>query len=300
MGVYASVFHKSSGQVLIDSTDPSQANWITAHSDACKMPVPEVQRCWGRFLLLQPDKNGNVHRHRFIKDDIFNRQLVQQIPVTEDGLVTFQTYCSAVYWLSNSSIETKLGGLYQTLACSSLNKDSLERLLQALYPKESQGGVNQLSSLLMWEMDTKNQGFIDEDQFIAWMKKLPQETLTALLHFSVIPHKLTAASAPQIPQRDLTTAQDSRKVTDNQLLKIAVEMSRQRRDWKLLANSLGFLETDSQTFERKHLEVQNQIVEMLQVWRSAAGQQDPVHVLQTALRDSGNTDINNEVFHLSF
>ncbi|MGH0173891.1 UNVERIFIED_CONTAM: hypothetical protein FKN15_078357 [Acipenser sinensis] len=175
------------------------------------VPVPEVQRCWGRFLLLQPDKNGNVHRHRFIKDDIFNRQLVQQIPVTEDGLVTFQTYCSAVYWLCNSSTETKLGG------------------------------------------------FIDEDQFIAWMKKLPQETLTALLHFSVIPHKLTAASAPQIPQRDLTTAQDSRKVTDNQLLKIAVEMSRQRRDWKLLANSLGFLETDSQTFERKHLEVQNQV-----------------------------------------
>ncbi|MGH0187573.1 UNVERIFIED_CONTAM: hypothetical protein FKN15_025574 [Acipenser sinensis] len=193
MGVYASVFHKSSGQILIDSTDPSQANWITAHSDACKMPVPEVQRCWGRFLLLQPDKNGNVHRHRFIKDDIFNRQLVQQIPVTEDGLVTFQTYCSAVYWLSNSSTETKLGGV--CLVCLTF---LLALIVQAVI-------------------------------------------FTVVFMFQ------------------LTTAQDSRKVTDNQLLKIAVEMSRQRRDWKLLANSLGFLETDSQTFERKHLEVQNQV-----------------------------------------
>ncbi|GCB76411.1 hypothetical protein scyTo_0019138 [Scyliorhinus torazame] len=74
MGIYSSNFHRSGGQLLLESTDPSQANWITAHAEACQLTIPEVQRCWSRFLLLQPDRNGNVLRSRFLTVERFNHQ----------------------------------------------------------------------------------------------------------------------------------------------------------------------------------------------------------------------------------
>ncbi|XP_014353648.2 uncharacterized protein LOC106706775 [Latimeria chalumnae] len=122
MGVYSSTFHKSGGQILIDSTAPSQANWITTHADACKMTVPEVQRCWARFQMLQPEDSGNIPLSYLLRNDAFSKQLIQQMPATEDNLVTFQTYCSALSWLSRASMETKLRG-WQEVGASLLDSE---------------------------------------------------------------------------------------------------------------------------------------------------------------------------------
>nr|XP_015193910.1 PREDICTED: uncharacterized protein LOC107075808 [Lepisosteus oculatus] len=300
MGIYSSTFYKSGDQILFESTDPSQANWITAHADACKLTIPEVLRCWERFLMLHPDKNGNILRHSLTTNDAFNSQLVEQLPVSEDGLVTFQTFCCAVKWLSSSVTETKLRGLYQTLACYFQNTEALERLLHVQYPQDSPEEVRQLSSLIMREVDTKNQGFIDEDDFILWLKRLPVETLKSSLHFPVLPNKTTVTDEHHNPQRQLIPTENPRKLTYNQLHVIAVELSKRRRDWKLLANCLGFLEKDCQTLERKYLDTENQILEMLQLWRRRAQVPDAAKHLQAALRDTGNADISNAVFQLSF
>ncbi|XP_059819383.1 uncharacterized protein LOC132390859 isoform X2 [Hypanus sabinus] len=253
MGTYASSFHQSGGQILLESTDPCQANWITAHAEACQLTIPEVQRCWSRFLLLQPDRKGNVPCNRFLTDERFSHQLLQQMPLVGNDLVTFQTYCSAVSWFSKSSLETKL------------------------------------------------RGYIDEEQFVAWILKLPQDDVKSVLHFSIIPEEIITASKGQsLSLTNVETLDETSAVTDKQLLQIASEMSVQKRDWRLLANNLGFLEQESCAFEVQHSEVNQQILEMLQAWLKRAEPLTSVSVLQRALWESGNSDIRNEVFQLSF
>ncbi|XP_059819380.1 uncharacterized protein LOC132390859 isoform X1 [Hypanus sabinus] len=302
MGTYASSFHQSGGQILLESTDPCQANWITAHAEACQLTIPEVQRCWSRFLLLQPDRKGNVPCNRFLTDERFSHQLLQQMPLVGNDLVTFQTYCSAVSWFSKSSLETKLRGLYQTMASNnSLNQKRLEFLLQDVYPTETPETISQLSQLLLSKVDSNHQGYIDEEQFVAWILKLPQDDVKSVLHFSIIPEEIITASKGQsLSLTNVETLDETSAVTDKQLLQIASEMSVQKRDWRLLANNLGFLEQESCAFEVQHSEVNQQILEMLQAWLKRAEPLTSVSVLQRALWESGNSDIRNEVFQLSF
>ncbi|GCB68516.1 hypothetical protein scyTo_0013837, partial [Scyliorhinus torazame] len=143
--------------------------------------------------------------------------------------------------------------------------------------------------------------YIDEDQFVTWIWKLPQDAVKSILDFPIIPQDVIAASKDQ-PSSSVKVAapQETSAVTGAQLFRIASEMSAQKRDWKLLANHLGFLEKDSHAFEGRHSEVNQQILEMLQVWQRKEGPLTEASALQSALQASGNTDISNEVFQLSF
>ncbi|XP_053888461.1 uncharacterized protein LOC128839457 [Malaclemys terrapin pileata] len=301
MGVYASYFHKSEGQMLIDLTDPSQANWITTHAEACKMTVPEVQRCWSRFLMLRPDQKGNVSRAQLASvTDTFGHKLLDQVPLTDEDRITFQTYCNAVCWLSKSPLETRLKGLFQTITSGTIGKEQLQSLLQNLYPREDPKTIQELGTLYLSEVDKSNQGYIDEDQFVAWMQTLPQHMLTSVMHFPIIPSNITLLKElqPSFPTAAVDF-KDRSGLDDKQLLRVAVEMSLKRRDWKLLANNLGLVEKDCSCLERERLDVKTQILAMLQIWLRTC-QEAPLPLLQTALRLSGNTDICNEVFSLNF
>uniref|UniRef100_UPI00398E9055 uncharacterized protein n=1 Tax=Pristiophorus japonicus TaxID=55135 RepID=UPI00398E9055 len=229
-------------------------------------------------------------------------KLVQQIPLAEDGLVTFQTYCSAVSWLSGPSVETKLRGLYQTMTFNSpLNQRILQHLLQDVYPSETSEIISQRAQLLLREIDRNQQGYVDEDQFVAWIWRLPQDAVKSILHFPIIPLEVIAASKGQpSSSTNVAAPQETLTVTGEQLLRIASEMSGRKRDWKLLANNLGFLEKDSHAFEGRHSAVNHQVLEMLQMWQKKAGSLTEAPTLQCALRASGNTDISNEVFQLNF
>ncbi|GCB80315.1 hypothetical protein scyTo_0018071 [Scyliorhinus torazame] len=81
------------------------------------------------------------------------------MPLALDDLVTFQTFCSAVSWLSKANVETKLRGLYQTLTFTSpLNEGTFQLLLQDVYPSDTSQSISQLSQLLLREIDSKDQG----------------------------------------------------------------------------------------------------------------------------------------------
>ncbi|KYO35089.1 uncharacterized protein LOC109283970 [Alligator mississippiensis] len=301
MGVYASLFYKNEGQILTDLTDPSQFNWITAHAEACKLTVPEVQRCWSRFLMLQPDQKGNVSRAQFCSTaNVFGQKLLEQIPCTEKDQITFQSYCNAVSWLSKSPLEAKLRGLYQILTSGTISKEQLRSLMHNLYPREGPQTTDELATLFLNEVDKSNRGYIDEDQFLAWVKTLPQQTLMSVLHFPIIPSNIThlKEQEPSFPSTAVHF-KDRSHLCDRQLLQVATEMSSKRRDWRLLANSLGFLEKDCSRLEHEHSEVKSQILALLQIWQKMS-QEAPLPVLQTALRQSGNADICNEVFSLNF
>ncbi|XP_078253226.1 uncharacterized protein LOC144592469 [Rhinoraja longicauda] len=146
-----------------------------------------------------------------------------------------------------------------------------------------------------------SQCYIDEEQFVAWIWRLPEDAVKSILHFPIIPEEVIAASKGQaFDSTDVATVEESSAVTDRQLLQIASEVSGRKRDWRLLANNLGFLEQETNVFEEQHSEDNQQIVEMLRAWLRKTELLSGAPTLQRALRDSGNTDISNEVFQLSF
>ncbi|XP_054843311.1 uncharacterized protein LOC129334945 [Eublepharis macularius] len=316
MGTHASNFCRNEGLILTEVTDPSQANWIVLHAETCKMTVPEVQRCWSRFLMLQPNQKGNLPRTHFLQTNTpfgqkkrrgeqkLNkkknlRTFLQQIPVTDDDQITFQTFCNAASWLFKSSLETKLRGLYQILAPGNISKKQLRDLFHELYPKESRRAVNELSSLFLKAVDKNNQGYISEDVFVAWVQNLPQEMVQSILNFPIISPNLTLSKSQISHLSTAAEVEDKQGFNKRQLSEVAMEISAKKRNWKLLASKLGISEEGCFRLEHEHLETVDQILKMLQMWYRMC-QEAPLPRLQAALRESGNVDICNKVFHLSF
>ncbi|CAM4681317.1 unnamed protein product [Lepidochelys kempii] len=190
--------------------------------------------------------------------------------------------------------------LFQTITSGTIGKDQLLTLLQNLYPREDPKTIHELATLYLSEMDKSNQGYIDEDQFVAWMRTLPQHMLSSAMHFPIIPSNIALLkdSQPSFPPAAVDF-KDRSGLDDKQLLRVAVEMSLKHRDWKLLANNLGLLDKDCSCLERQHLDVKSQILATLQIWLKTC-REAPLPLLQAALRHSGNTDICNEVFSLNF
>ncbi|KAM4053892.1 uncharacterized protein ACNLHF_006418 [Anomaloglossus baeobatrachus] len=301
MGAYASKFHESGDTILLESTDPSQSNWITAHASTCKMSIPEVQRCWSRFHMLDPDPNGNVKKSCFSTKDEICKKLCQQIPTLNDEVITFQAYCSAVSWISNAPQESKIRGFFQTLTSKTLTKESLKILLSNLYPSEQAKVIDDLSQLLLLEIDKENKGAIDEDQFVSWVYNMPHEKVMSILLFPILPLDVTSAPERELPSVSTNIdLEDKWRIRDDQLQQVASLMEKRKRDWRLLANNLGFLEKDCIFFEQNHSEVRDKILDMLQVWRNALGKQTQAQTLQKALKQTNNADIANEIFNLNF
>ncbi|KAL8568866.1 hypothetical protein ACOMHN_009686 [Nucella lapillus] len=64
-----------------------------------------------------------------------------------------------------------------------------------------------------------------------------------------------------------------------------------RRDWDLLANSLGILYEDVENYRMEYPSSSSQqVFEMLKDWRQREGRQAQTRVLEKALRDNGMTD----------
>ncbi|XP_044877826.1 uncharacterized protein LOC123373101 isoform X4 [Mauremys mutica] len=149
-------------------------------------------------------------------------------------------------------------------------------------------------------LETRFRGCIDEEQFATWMKSFPHHMLTSVMHFPIIPSKITLLEELQPSFPTAAVAFKDRSGMDaKQLVTVAAEMSLKRRDWKRLANNLGLVEKDCFRLEQEHLDVKSQILAMLQIWLRTC-RETPLPLLKAALRLSGNTDICNEVFSLNF
>ena len=47
--------------------------------------------------------------------------------------------------------------------------------------------IERLGKVFMEQVDTKQQGFIDEDQFVNWIKGMPQDVIEVIMEFKPIP-----------------------------------------------------------------------------------------------------------------
>ncbi|XP_053155623.1 uncharacterized protein LOC128346393 isoform X5 [Hemicordylus capensis] len=217
-------------------------------------------------------------------------------------------------------------GLCQTVISGVLHKEQIQGLLSDLYPLENSSAITELSFCFLKEVDKSNQGFISEDMFMAWVQHLPRDIVESILKFPIIPPSLSDSKVPVSYMNIAEDDQDKQGLDDRQVFRVATELSRRKRNWKLLASKLGILEKNCSHLEHQNLEMKNQhsrwhaqsfqaishpgtdhlellsfskILNMLQMWHRAC-QEAPLPTLQAALRESGNADICHEVFHLSF
>ncbi|XP_012810339.1 uncharacterized protein LOC101730712 isoform X2 [Xenopus tropicalis] len=302
MGAYASTFPNSGGNIVLEVTDPSQSNWITAHAETCKMSIPEVQKCWNRFLMLGPDSSGNIKRSSLLSKKPFTKQILEQIPVVNNEVITFQTYCSAVSWLAKAPQESKLRGLWHVLTSKELKMGDIKNLLHHLYPNKDPKVIEEICHLLLSEIDKSKKGVIDEAQFVSWIRNLPKEHVTSVLDFRIISPKFQSSrdlDLSSVSPIYIAVDEDGR-LRDDQLHQVSTALVKAKRDWRLLANKLGFLEKDCIFFERTHHETKDQILDMLQMWRNTLSRPDQSQILQDVLKKTGNADIANEIFKLNF
>ncbi|KAG8593795.1 hypothetical protein GDO81_000950 [Engystomops pustulosus] len=174
-------------------------------------------------------------------------------------------------------------------------------LLSILYPSETSKDIDNLCHLLLLEIDEKNEGTINEEQFVTWVLKMPQEQVKSTLHFPIIPLEVTSADIRELNSLPTNIGlEDKWRIRDDQLQQVASLIEKRKRDWRLLANKLGFLEKDCMFFEQNHAEMRDKILDMLHVWRDAIGKQAQVKTLQRALKETNNSDIANDIFNLNF
>ncbi|KAF7240042.1 30S ribosomal protein S7, partial [Varanus komodoensis] len=278
-----------------------------------QVALPEVQRCWSRFLMLQPDKNGNLPRTRFLQTNssFAQREMQETCQTTLCPGITLLLGITLLAYLQLLCIQNEIidslamlgKRLYQTIASCIIGKDQLRSLLRDLYPMQSHRAINELSSLFLKEVDQNNQGYISEDTFVARVQSLPKESIQSILNFPILPPNLRSEGADlseplsSHPRAD-ENVQDKHKLAEIHIFRVATEIFARKRNGKLLASKLGVLETDSFRSECGHLETKDQILKMLQLWHTAC-QGAPSPILQAALQESGNADICNEVFHLT-
>ncbi|XP_070545568.1 uncharacterized protein [Ptychodera flava] len=295
------------------------------------VPVVEVERLWKRFCWLD---NGNsdgiltkarLAESHVMKDDIL-RKILQHFPRTETQGITFQTYCNAAKWFENANIENKSRALFKTLNNDDvIDQTTLARVMTSVYSDASQETITRNVKVLMAEIDTKKQGFIDEEQFIHWLKAMPYSSLQSLLEFSVIPQQIQdehrngegsrkserrprPKPAPRpspkpseqqqpddTPSRQQTPPRRPIAITSDIMDKVATRAS--GRDWHVFANRLGFTSEDIQElavrYPRKDHE---QVYAMLREWMHREGTAADVPALEAALTDSQMGDIAREIY----
>ncbi|XP_070543978.1 uncharacterized protein [Ptychodera flava] len=333
MGAFASSFEGSQAGVVHTYTDSTQPDWLTAHAKACKMDLPDVERLWSRFQYLGCDDRGVLDEptlQRKVKDDVFLKQIVRYFPRDREGNLHFQTFCNAMKWFERpdpfsemNSLEIKIRAIFKTLNGEEpVSQDLLTNILSKIYAGESREDLSKRSQLLMSCIDDKKQGKFDEEQFVAWIKKLPQKSVKSILEFTVVPTELreyaqgrmgapgmdnryrptkigtSEMSLRTVAEEPKGTRDPSGRPTNGVLFQISYKIS--QRDWLYFANKLGFTELEVEKIKRwapgRH---RDQVFELLQRWVERDGMLATVSALEEALVDSGMADVAHSMHAMS-
>ncbi|XP_006819895.1 uncharacterized protein LOC102805164 [Saccoglossus kowalevskii] len=176
------------------------------------------------------------------------------MPKNKDGGMTFQTFCNASKWCENVNIEGKLRGFFRTLNDGHyIDNDTLKKILKSVYPEDNREAISRHAKVFMSEVDKRRLGYIDEEQFIRWMKNMPHETVQKILMYSIIPDHIQE----EFRRDNLSTSHSSKPppkkrrqaITGDMLDTVATRAS--ARDWSVLANKLGFTLEDVDQLSRQ-------------------------------------------------
>lgn len=294
MGVVASNFQGNDGGIVSEVVQPSGDQWITKHAEACKVTDAEVKKMWDAFQKLGCGINGELSaatiKSLSVKtgsssEGSFIDKILMQFPKTENGCLSFQTYCNATKWFSNSNIETRVRGAFRVLNnANAITLTILTEILREIYTDTSEAVISRTAQVFMQEVDVKGQGSIGEDDFVRWVKKMPSNVVEQIMTFEPI-----SSGSPTSKNPGTTSADDRPSIP----LLQRVAGNAKNRDWLLLVNSLGFTEEEIKEVgdhlgNKKHDE---HLYELLKIWRNKTDAVITTETLKDALVSSGMEDV---------
>uniref|UniRef100_H2Z5M9 EF-hand domain-containing protein n=1 Tax=Ciona savignyi TaxID=51511 RepID=H2Z5M9_CIOSA len=186
MGAHGSLFAVEDNAIV--KIKPSNPKWLFKHAEACGMPFSEVQRCWRRFQILGCNKKGvlSLSSEIWKSEDKFIQQALRQLPWTNKGTLSFQVYLNVCRWFSQSDILIKLTVIYGLInQYKPIDENILQRMLIHIYPEESQDNLQLMAKDFIEKADSKQQGFVDEEDFVNFAKRIPFEEMSLLLNFNI-------------------------------------------------------------------------------------------------------------------
>nr|CAB3262928.1 uncharacterized protein LOC100185292 [Phallusia mammillata] len=189
MGAYNAHFTVESHK-QIKNLKPSNPQWIFKHAEACGMPFAEVVRCWRRFVLLGANSKGMLTQQSKIwqSEDKFVQQVLRQLPWNKKHQLSFQSYLKVCAWFKGTEPLIKLKVIYEMLNNGKpITSDILQKILKHVYPDDEQENLEKMADNFVKQADVNKLGYVDEEQFIDFTKKIPFEEFAAVLSFDIIP-----------------------------------------------------------------------------------------------------------------
>nr|XP_054774128.1 uncharacterized protein LOC129282225 [Lytechinus pictus] len=294
MGVVASNFAGNDGGIVSEMVHPSSDEWISKHAEASKMTNQQVKKLWDAFQKLGSSSNGELSADTLkslstkmgrSSEKNFIDKILMQFPRTENGGVSFQTYCNATKWFSDSNIETRVRGAFRVLNnANAITLPILTEILKEIYTDTSEAVISRTARVFMQEVDVKGQGSIGEEDFVRWVKKMPTNVVEQIMTFDPI-------SSGSPTSKNSRVSSDDNRPSMSLLQRVAGNA--RNRDWLLLVNKLGFTEEEIKDVgdrlgNKKHDE---HLFELLKVWRDKTDAVVTKETLKDALLSSGMEDL---------
>lgn len=148
-----------------DTTNPSNANWITVHAKTSGLSMAEVARLWMRFQQLGCNAKGVITdeqirmRNSPIAEDPFLRNIMTKIKDQPgpEGKVTFISYINLMYWIETATKEEKLRAVFSVLNNGNPLSDVLiKQVLSKVFEIESPQPLDRTTkALLEVRIDTR-------------------------------------------------------------------------------------------------------------------------------------------------
>lgn len=250
------------------------------------MLVAEAERLWARFQQLGPNDeqtlpNEAFQQHLFTSDP-FARQISRTFPRDENGSVNFHAFVGVLKWWKTAPLDKKLAGIFKLLNKSQpLDVPVLQQILMSLDSSIDEETAKSRAELLVKTLDDKDQGYIDADQWVNWILQFPEDEVTKLTKFSIIPEELDTLASHSRPETEHVSA-----ISDEQLIDIAGKIG--EKDWTPLARELGFTKQEIREVKRQNPHrSREQIYQVLILWRQKLGREATVAALEQSLSNSG-------------
>ncbi|KAK7113198.1 uncharacterized protein [Littorina saxatilis] len=318
MGVYSSSFvvTPQSSNAVSGYSHPSKANWITAHAISTELSIAEVERLWLRFQQMGCNADGVLKPEAIntpaLSSDVFMKNIMKYFK-NPDGTITFETFLRALKWCETQDLRQKARGIFQMLNNGNpIPKDLFGKIMSRVYPNDRPEEVKRVTESFFKTVDKRNRGQLEENDFVETVMSLPTDSATSILNFHILPETMRENVHRELPEfsnrqsnvggytpnpypspasmRPPSMDQMGAQVPPDVVLREIAEKVH-RRDWDMLANSLGFLSEDVENYRLQNPSSgSQQVLEMLKDWKMREGRQAQSHVLERALRDNGMTD----------
>lgn len=315
MGPYASVFITPANKACSRNTNPKKPNWITAHAIASELSIAEVERLWVRFQQLgcNPD-SGELTEAALNKSDysqdVFMKNILKKYFEGATKKITFENFLRALKWTEQATIDEKIRAIYYFLGNGNpITPDLMLKIWERVEPEKQAEQRKKVVEILFQVMDTDGTRQVDEEKFLAGVKRLPGDYLDYYLNFQILPEEMKerlhknlqefrsdsqlgpgppTARQPSVRQKPRSRLH--RQVVPEQACREVAEKIF-KKDWMRVANKLGFFTQDVEEIRSAYPNnVQHQVFQMLRQWRERDGDEATTEVLERALMDCNMQD----------